>query len=424
MTAPHQPGLSTADLPLAGRTIAVVHPAWHSCGAYEVYVGQVEAYRALGAKVITVACNDKPGYAPGSARWNEYRPLTPEMETTPRSFAGVGYSRFLTPGFFRRAVIPYWQGDGAAMREGFAERSDLSPEAEAAQVDLVHCNHFFCMPVAHRVAKRAPIVLDTIDVQARQFDLINDMSRFILPPRASFESMLAQEIAAMRSAAALLHINAEEKDFFETRMPGAPHRLLYPAVRDMAPNIASAARGEDILIVASNNPANVESLVWFLREVMPRAGNPRIVIAGNVDAGVRSKDAALADAHRSLFAGRVDDLAAVYRNARLVLLPTVAGTGISIKAVEALSTGLPLIASPLAFRGMTLDAAALRNVTIASDVDAFAAALRDAVARPQTPVSEDVAGSDTRRAYVALFSKSAYARNLADIVVPLVAART
>ena len=309
------------------------------------------------------------------------------------------------------------------MRQGFAERSAISPQAEAAQVDLVHCNHFFCMPVAHRVAKGAPIVLDTIDVQARQFDLINDMSRFVLPPRASFDAMLAQEVAAMRPAAALLHINAEERDFFEARMPGAPHRLLYPAVRDMAPSLASAPDRTDILIVASNNPANVESMVWFLREVMPRAGNPRIVIAGNVDAGIRSKDAALSDAHRPLFTGRVDDLAAVYRKARLVLLPTVAGTGISIKAVEALSTGLPLIASPLAFRGMTLDPAALRGATIAHDADAFAAALRDAVARPQTPVAGDTAGSDTRRAYLTLFSKAAYARNLSEIVVPLVAAR-
>ena len=85
MTALPVPSPPLADLPLAGRTIAVVHPAWHSCGAYEVYVGQVEAYRALGAKVITVACNDNPGYAPGSARWNAYRRLTPEMESTPRS---------------------------------------------------------------------------------------------------------------------------------------------------------------------------------------------------------------------------------------------------------------------------------------------------------------------------------------------------
>ena len=411
-----QAPLTSSERIFAGKTIAVVHPAWHSCGAYEVYVGQVEAYRSLGATVFTVACNDNPGFAPSSSWWANYRRLTAEMESVPRYFAGVSYRRFLTPGFFRRAVIPYWQGDGAAMREGFAERSELSEEAEAARVDLVHCNHFFCMPIARRVAKGAPIVIDTIDVQARQFDLINDVSPFVLPPRVSFEAMLAQEIEAMRPAKGLLHINVEERDFFDTHMPCAPHHLLYPAVRDMP----GQAGGDAILIVASNNPANVESLLWFLREVMPRAGDPPVVIAGNVDAGVKAKDAGLFETHKALFLGRVSDLAAVYRKAQLVLLPTIAGTGLSIKAVEALSTGLPLIASPLAFRGMTLDPETLRNVTIAPDADAFAAALRDAVAQPRLPSADEMATSDTRRAYERLFSAEAYADHLSRIVVPLV----
>ena len=409
------------DRPLTGRRVAVVHPAWHSCGAYEVYVGQAVAYRALGADVVTVTCNDKPGYAPGSPRWNEYRRLTPEMEQMPRFFAGVSFPRFFTPRFFARAIIPYWRGDGAAMREGFAERSDISTGALEADVDLVHCNHFFCMPVAHRIARtkpaHAPIVLDTIDVQARQFDIINDAAPLLLPPRATFAAMLRQELAAMRSAAGLLHLNAEEMDFFQARLPANAHHLLYPAVREMT----GATGGGNILIVASNNTANVESLIWFLREVLPRASNPPVVIAGNVDGGVRAKDAALFEMHRERFLGRVDDLGAVYAQARLLLLPTIAGTGLSIKAVEALSTGLPLIASPLAFRGMTLDPNTLRNVTVAGDAAAFASALQTAVTTPKAPNAAEIAGSDTRHAYEAQFSETAYAKHLAAIAVPLVA---
>ena len=405
---------------LTGRRVAIVHPAWHSCGAYEVYVGQAAAYRRLGADVITIACNDKPGFAPASPRWGEYQRLTPEMEAMPRYFAGVSFPRFLTPGFFSRAVIPYWQGDGAAMREGFAERSAISPGALETSVDLVHCNHFFCMPVAHRIAGNksadAPIVLDTIDVQARQFDIINEAAAFVLPPRATFDVMLAQELAAMQPAAGLLHLNAEEMDFFQAKLPGNAHHLLYPAVREMP----GATGGRDLVIVASNNTANVESMIWFLRDVLPRAGNPPVVIAGNVDGGVRAKDAALFEAHRERFLGRVDDLGAVYARARLLLLPTIAGTGLSIKAVEALSTGLPLIASPMAFRGMTLDPQALANVIVAHDADAFAAALRNAVASPHAPSEAEIEGSDTRRAYEAQFSEAAYANHLAAIAVPLV----
>ncbi len=42
---------------------------------------------------------------------------------------------------------------------------------------IVHCNHFFLMPIAQRLARagrlngKAPILLDTHDLQARQFAL-------------------------------------------------------------------------------------------------------------------------------------------------------------------------------------------------------------------------------------------------------------
>ncbi|MCX7900515.1 MAG: glycosyltransferase family 1 protein, partial [Methylocystis sp.] len=36
---------------LADRRVALVHPAWHSCGTYRVVLGQIAAYRALGAAV-------------------------------------------------------------------------------------------------------------------------------------------------------------------------------------------------------------------------------------------------------------------------------------------------------------------------------------------------------------------------------------
>ena len=117
-----------------------------------------------------------------------------------------------------------------------------------------------------------------------------------------------------------------------------------------------ASGGRDIIIVASDNYANFVSLRWFLNEVLPLAGGAPLSIYGNIDAGVKNRDKPLFEAHRALFKGRVADLGAVYGGAAgTVLLPTVEGHGLSIKAVEALSCGAPLIATPLAFRGMGVD---------------------------------------------------------------------
>ena len=400
-------------LPLAGKRVAIVHPAWHSCGTYSVVLGQIAAYKALGADVVAIANSDVPGFGTSSFFARQYAAQTPELDATPRAFAGVPWHRALSPTFLRDAIIPFLHGDQAAMRASASSAADFSPDLARRDFDLVHCNHFFCMPVARRLAKGRPILLDTHDLQAQQFDLIND-ARPILPPRASRERMLERELAEMRDTAALLHLNADEERIFRDLLPGATHHLLYPPV----PDVPTGPGGDEIILVSSWNAANLESMLWFLREVFPRAGERPIKIAGNIDAGVRSADRALYDQYRHLFLGRVDDLGAVYAGARLALLPTIAGTGLSIKTVEAMASGLPLIASPLAFRGMAIDPGALGNVAMAADAEAFAAELRTAVT-DTTGSSGDRAISDTRRAYDETFSEDAYAKRLMGIVTPI-----
>ena len=61
--------------------------------------------------------------------------------------------------------------------------------------------------------------------------------------------------------------------------------------------------------------------------VAPKAPGVRVKIAGNVDSGVRTRAPDLYAAYRDWFLGRVEDPGAIYAGARLVLLPTSAGTG-------------------------------------------------------------------------------------------------
>jgi glycosyltransferase involved in cell wall biosynthesis len=95
---------------------------------------------------------------------------------------------------------------------------------------------------------------------------------------------------------------------------------------------------------------------------------------------------------------------------------------LSIKAVEALSSGLPLIATLQAFRGMQVDPARLANVALAASAEAFAAALGAAADRSAPREAERLA-SDTRRFYQANFSLEAYRQALLDKILPLLAAR-
>jgi glycosyltransferase involved in cell wall biosynthesis len=404
-----QGAASRSDLPLAGKDVLLVHPAWHSCGSHKVFVSQARAYRSLGAKVTSLALADQPGATQGSHWHRAYLAATRDLEADRRCFAGMPWHRLPSPEFLRAAR--HWlHGNFAEM---LVETTKLVVLPDAPRPDLVHCNHFFCMPAALRLGGGAPVLLETHDLQARQYDLRN-RAGWSLPPVARYEDMLAIELGAMRTTDLLVHLNDEEAVTFRELLPEKSHALLYPAVDPVTPG----SGGPDLVIVASANYANFRSLVWFLTEVLPLAPGLPVRIYGNVHQEFRMRAPSLLRRHASLFHGRVAELGAVYGNAAAILLPTTEGHGISIKTIEALSSGAPLIATSYAFRGLAIATTGLGNVTIASNAAAFAAAMRAAAASSDMP-EPDRTTSATRCLYETRFAFSPYRRSLLALVAPL-----
>ena len=416
-----EPGDVAFDAPFAGKTVAVVHAAWHSCGSSQVNRSQLEAYKALGARTLSVAMMDVlTPPAPHGGRWPDYIAATPELAADARYFTGPPRDCLWKSPLLKDGWWPLIHGDQATWLVELAKRAPLPTGLAQEKIDLVHANHYFTLPLARKLGggQSPPIVLETQDIQARQYVLRNQ-GGFFIPPLARYEDMLAVELYWTGNADLCAHLNAEERQEFVRLLPKSRHALIYPAV-EPAP---LAQRPSQIAIVASDNYANFVSLRWFLQEVLPLAGPVPVAIYGNIDAGVKNRDKALYEARRGLFKGRVSDIGAVYAHAAAILLPTVEGHGLSIKAVEALSSGAPLIATRQAFRGMGVDPATLANVTLCDDAAAFAAALRgrweELAAGKAEPARPD---ADTRRLYEACFSPGAYARALAREIKPLLRA--
>jgi hypothetical protein len=414
-----QSGVVAAEAPLAGRTVALIHPAWHSCGTATVVASQARAYRALGARVISLGLSDQAifGLAPG-AFTRAYLKATPDLIAERRLLTGMRRGALFNPLEIAPLGWSFAHGDHASTYIALAANSAIPAELAGERIDLVHCNHFFCMPVAEalRGAVGCPLILDSHDVQAEQYALRNQAGWY-LRPRATSEAMLATELYWLRRADILIHLNCDEEAAFRALLPESRHTLLYPAVEPMP----TGPGGADFVIVASANVPNILSLEWFLREVMPRAGDIPLAIFGNVGAAIRGRDSALHRRFSRHFRGRVGDVAAVYRHAACILLPTIEGHGLSIKTVEALSSGAPLVATRHAFRGISIDPASLDNVALAEDAEGFAAALRKALADRPNPAARATAA--TRRLYDACFSPAAYQQGLARLVRPLLSRR-
>ena len=401
---------ASVDAPLAGKTVVLVHPAWHSCGSHQVFLSQARAYRALGARLVAVALNDLPATTQGRQR-RHYLDKTRDLVADTREWSAMS-PRSIADRTFARALRRRLHGDHATLRLAVAARTPIPTSVAALdRIDLVHCNHFFCMPMATRIATltSAPILLDSHDVQARQYQLANEAG-WTLPPTVPYDDMLATELAVMASADLIVHLNADEDATFRDLLPRNRHALLYPTVAsvDWRPG------GRDFLVIAAANRPNIESIEWLLRDVAPLAPDIPLRIVGSAGSGLKRRAPALFKRHAALFTERVEDIQVAYRQAGAIVLPTISGHGISIKTIEALSSGAPIVATPHAFRGMGVDPTSMANVRLASDAATFAAALR---ATRDNPTIGPAAETDTRRLYETLFAPDAYRTQLAGLAV-------
>lgn len=91
---------------------------------------------------------------------------------------------------------------------------------------------------------------------------------------------------------------------------------------------------------------NREGLDWFLKQVWPALqGQAQLVLAGSGLDGV-----ALPPGTRML--GRVPDVMDFVRAVDLIAVPSLSGSGVQEKAIEAVATGLPVVATRHALRGL------------------------------------------------------------------------
>jgi polysaccharide biosynthesis protein PslH len=164
--------------------------------------------------------------------------------------------------------------------------------------------------------------------------------------------------------------------------PGA--RLRYaPNVVDVSV-IASLARlepsepGSRLMMVGDfTYPPNRTGLDFMVDEVLPRVWQvepgARLTVVG------RGLEVWSPPDPRVESAGFVDDLAPCYARARCVVVPLTEGAGTPLKFVEALAYGVPIVATPLAARGLQVKPDV--HYRSGADADTFAdgvlATLRD-----------------------------------------------
>jgi len=174
------------------------------------------------------------------------------------------------------------------------------------------------------------------------------------PPLSEAECnvLREKEMALARSADTVLAVSDSEAALFRSAGCRDVRRLGHALRLEMTQ--ASHSERQGLLFVGAlhDDPSpNVDGLLWFVEQVMPRldamlGADWQLFVAGRADARrVQALDGA-----RIKVLGRVADLTSLYGDCRVAIAPMRYAGGIPHKVHEAAAHGLPVVATPLLAR--------------------------------------------------------------------------
>jgi glycosyltransferase involved in cell wall biosynthesis len=166
---------------------------------------------------------------------------------------------------------------------------------------------------------------------------------------AETEARVAAEIELAAHADAVVAVNEAEASLFRAAGIANVHVLGHALAPE--PSAAAFAERRDILLVGAlreDDSPNVDGLLWFVREVMPRLDaaigqDYRVRVAGEARAPALTR----LRHERVELLGRVEDLGPEYGRARVFVGPTRFAAGIPHKLHEAAARGVPIVATDL-----------------------------------------------------------------------------
>jgi glycosyltransferase involved in cell wall biosynthesis len=137
------------------------------------------------------------------------------------------------------------------------------------------------------------------------------------------------------------------------RSPVLVEQLYFELPRRVSPLIGSTV----VFVGAMYRPENDQAATWLISDIWPgvrdAVPDSELLIVGS---GPSERLRELAEAQKGVTTvGFVQDLAAIYRAASVVVAPLVVGAGVKLKVIEALASGVPVVATSVGAEGLPPD---------------------------------------------------------------------
>jgi glycosyltransferase involved in cell wall biosynthesis len=381
----------------------VIAPHWDKGGSNNIFAAQCEYYRRKGWAVALILV---PEFKRRRDRHIEFKSELPaDWVATLYLGPAVRRARFILSKDILGNDADDFLHRNFMSRAGRLDRGALA-YLRSKTIGEICVNWCDNMDVAIGLRRRlgqdgAKIILHTHDILAEQ-SRVN---------RTSGERRRKLELAWAAKASHIVHVSDSDARYFADNL-GAPQTVsyitLHPENEKKLSRFVHRPDRSMILYVGSWNSINPPSIDWFFRQVVPFVTPAaQLCIVGNI---CRYIERDLGDAYRLRpnvhLLGRVEDIAEFYERAAVVAIPTVGGTGASVKFIEALAMGVPLVMTSQAIRGLPAEVGDILAPFVADRPIAFAEKLNSALSRPQADV-------DLRRVYLTHFSNESFFRRLA-----------
>jgi hypothetical protein len=195
--------------------------------------------------------------------------------------------------------------------------------------------------------------------QLRDHRRFRDMRLRQLLSRLVLRRARAQEARLCALFDCVLTSSLREHSFYESSLAGIvpcvhlgwPPPL--PSSIAYAPNVPTATPLFDAGFIGGESPFNVEAVLFFCREVLPliREHRPgfKFLIAGGIGAPLACIGSTWPGVE---VCGYLPDARSFYQQVRLVVVPLLSGTGVSIKTQEALDSGKHVVSTSVGARGL------------------------------------------------------------------------
>lgn len=244
---------------------------------------------------------------------------------------------------------------------------------EKKNYDIIATRYFFDAISCGLFEYRDRLVLDTDDnIISRAFKQINlsstsKISKFF---HKLILKRLSPQIDRMLSEIPMVfHSNSLEK-----HVPNSVFLHNLSTITSELHTLSEAVPLRIVMVGDFRASFNTEGVVHFVKSVWPKVmkSMPEAefhVVGANMDDGLRST---LEGAQNVFVKGFVKNLEEEYRNCRVVAVPIYSGSGTSVKTIEAMAVGRPVVSTPIGIRGFSQEMIEGEDYILAKDDDEFA----------------------------------------------------